>query len=416
MSFLRGFSMAIFLILLAACGGGGGGSSSSFSSAPANTLSGQVLAPSGALVLLQDRNIGDELLDIFLPAVLADFTGVLAVTDATVELVRLNLTGSVDSVIATTTSNGSGAYSFNLTSLGVSPGTTLAVRVASGFLRAFVTGTDIDITVESETVFRRVVAEVGGINQLTNYTVGEIDALVSGLRRVTSGTVSGGGNINDAVMDATQDLSVNNTDLNNFANSAATAGEEISGPGDNNYIVNGVVTFNGSVSVGGGASTAYTNQITTNNAAAVQGIATQELASNNFLGEGGFSLRLANTLTGIVDYTDVVSGESTEPTPILFFPFVANESTTLFNTLDIDGESFQVTYQSFTEGLLTVPAGTFNNVVRVRISAMSNSTVNNTIVDYYFAANRGLVRQDISASVSGIPLTASEEAASGIAP
>ncbi len=415
MSFLRGFSMAIFLILLAACGGGGGGSSS-FSSAPANTLSGQVLAPSGALVLLQDRNIGDELLDIFLPAVLADFTGVLAVTDATVELVRLNLTGSVDSVIATTTSNGSGAYSFNLTSLGVSPGTTLAVRVASGFLRAFVTGTDIDITVESETVFRRVVAEVGGINQLTNYTVGEIDALVSGLRRVTSGAVSGGGNINDAVMDAMQDLSVNNTDLNNFANSAATAGEEISGPGDNNYIVNGVVTFNGSVSVGGGASTAYTNQITTTNAAAVQGVATQELASNNFLGDGSFSLRLANTLTGIVDYTDVVSGESTEPTPILFFPFVANESTILFNALDIDGESFQVTYQSVTEGSLTVPAGTFNNVVRVRISAMSNSTANNTIVEYYFAANRGLVRQDITASVGGIPLAASEEAASGIAP
>ncbi|NOX27417.1 MAG: hypothetical protein GXP21_04395, partial [Gammaproteobacteria bacterium] len=109
MSFLRGFSMAMFLVLLVACGGGGGGGGS-FSSAPANTLSGQVLAPSGALVLLQDRNIGDELLDIFLPAVLADFTGVSAVTNATVELVRLNLTGSVDSVIATTTSNGSGVY------------------------------------------------------------------------------------------------------------------------------------------------------------------------------------------------------------------------------------------------------------------------------------------------------------------
>jgi len=288
--------------------------------------------------------------------------------------------------------------------------------VGSGFLRAFVTGTDIDITVESETVFLRVVEEVGGINQLTNYTVDEIDALVSGLRRVTSGPVSGGGNINDAVMDATQDLSVNNTDLNNFANSAATAGEETSGPGDNNYIVNGVVTFNGSVSVGGGAPTVYTNQITTTNAAAVQGIATQELASNNFLSDGSFSLRLANTLTGIVDYTDVVSGESTEPTPILFFPFVENESTTLFNALDIDGESFQVTYQSFTEGAFTVPAGTFNNVVRVRISAISNTTTNNIIVDYYFAANRGLVRQDFSASVSGIPLTASEEAVSGIAP
>ncbi len=413
MYFSRFVTGIVISSALLACGGGGGGGGQQIGGNNDTMLSGQVLAPNGALASLENKNIGDKFLNAILPSVLADFSGVSPVANTTVELVRLNLTGSIDGVpLATTTSNASGGYSFNLTDLGVAPGTTLAVRVGSGFLRAFVTGTDVDITVESETVFQRVVAEVGGTNELTNYTPAEIEALVTGLRRVTSGSISGGGNIADAVTDATQDLSVNNTDLNDFASSAASVGEETRGPGDNNYIVNGVITYNGSRSNNGNPATAYTNVITVSNAQVVQGNQTQQLAANNLFDNGSFSFFFANTLTGILDFTDVVNDESDEPTTIVFFPYLENESVVLFNSLNIDGENFRVTYESFFVDSLNVPANNFNDVITVRIDARSLTSTNQTTVDFFFAPNVGLIRQDAFILIDGNAINASEEASS----
>jgi len=417
MLFSRVAIMIAFLFSLVACGGGssslvGGGSSGG------EMLSGQVIVPNGMVATLDKPSIGGKMLDFVLPTAVANVIGVAPAPAGTVvELVRLNATGSVDSIIASTTTDGSGGYGFNLADLGVSPDITLAVQLTGGFLTAIVTGTNIDITLESQVIFQRIVTEVGASAQLANYTIEEVNALVSGLVRVTRGsgnTVSGLG-IDQDLMDVNIELT-GNADLNNFVNAAAGPGQEMRGPGDNNYLVNGVIGFDGSISVDGGVAQSYVNQVTTSDAPDVQGVATQQLVANNFLNNGSFSFRLANTLTGIVDYTDVVSGESDEPTPILFFPYLENESTILFDALNIDGEDFRVIYQSFEVQFLTVPAGMFSDVVQVRISTTSTSTTNELIIDFYFAANSGLIRKDISAVVDGSTFDAVEEASSGVVP
>ncbi len=106
----------------------------------------------------------------------AAVTGLVPVSGATVELVRLDSQGNVASVIATTTSAGNGSYSFNNTP---APDSTLAVRVTgqSNTMRAIVTGVEIDVSPASEAVVDSIIDTLSGSVTLANFAVEEVSVL-----------------------------------------------------------------------------------------------------------------------------------------------------------------------------------------------------------------------------------------------
>ncbi|MCC6207032.1 MAG: tandem-95 repeat protein [Gammaproteobacteria bacterium] len=106
----------------------------------------------------------------------AAVTGLVPVSGATVQLVRLDDQGNVASVIATTTSAANGSYSFNDTP---APDSTLAVRVTgqSNTMRAIVTGSEIDVSPASEAVVDSIVDSLSGGVTLENFAVEEVSVL-----------------------------------------------------------------------------------------------------------------------------------------------------------------------------------------------------------------------------------------------
>ncbi|MBK9131666.1 MAG: tandem-95 repeat protein [Gammaproteobacteria bacterium] len=106
----------------------------------------------------------------------AAVTGLVPVSGATVELVRLDSQGNVTSVIATTTSAGNGSYSFSDTP---APDSTLAVRVTgqSNTMRAIVTGVEIDVSPASEAVVDSIIDTLSGSVTLANFAVEEVSVL-----------------------------------------------------------------------------------------------------------------------------------------------------------------------------------------------------------------------------------------------
>ncbi|MCC6302830.1 MAG: tandem-95 repeat protein [Gammaproteobacteria bacterium] len=108
----------------------------------------------------------------------AAVTGLVPVSGATVQLVRLDGQGNMVSVIATTTSAANGSYSFNDTPV---PDSTLAVRVTgqSGTMRAIVTGAEINLSPASEAVVDSIVQSLGGGVTLSNFAVEEVSVLAS---------------------------------------------------------------------------------------------------------------------------------------------------------------------------------------------------------------------------------------------
>ena len=136
---------------------------------PTATVSGIVRIPSSVSAALQR----------VLPVFAADIGGLTpAGAGVTVQLVRLNNQGAVTSVLATTTTDSSGAYSFSGANI-PAPDSTLAVRVVNGpatNMRALVSGNQVDISPASETVFRKVIESGLGVN-LSNLTTQEVAAL-----------------------------------------------------------------------------------------------------------------------------------------------------------------------------------------------------------------------------------------------
>ena len=106
----------------------------------------------------------------------AAVTGLVPVSGATVQLVRLDNQGNVVSVLASTTSAANGSYTFNDTP---APDSTLAVRVTgqSATMRAIVTGSVVNISPASEAVVDAIVDALGGGVTLGNFAVEEIFSL-----------------------------------------------------------------------------------------------------------------------------------------------------------------------------------------------------------------------------------------------
>ena len=424
--FSRVVLISTFVLSLVACGGGGGGGDRSIAATPSSTLSGQVLVPNGMLASLETPSIGEEIIGFVLPSAMADLIGVSAAPNGTtVQLVRLNNTGGVDTVLAMTTINSSGRFTFNLSNLsGATPDITLAVQLADGLLaggqqlRSFVTSNVVDITLESEVIFQRVQTEVMGAPALTDFSITEVESLVSGLRRVTTASaINTSGTINSDV-DVNNTILTNNTDLINFFNAAA-AGVVTVAPGNNNYmpVTQSVVyTYQGTDSVAGG----YTNTTTIGAAEIIQGVTTTRFISTNIFNsdvilatDDTFTEFIANTLTGVFDFTDVQSGDSNEPLMRIPFPYIGNDEVIVLDESDVfDGEAFRITLTSRTiVNTMAVNGGalSFLNVIHTTLTLDAISSTNESVFDFFFAPGVGIIRRDFSITDSGVTRTFSEE-------
>src|SRR5262249_5005432 len=112
------------------------------------------------------------------PSANASVSGLSPVADGTtVQLIRVNAIATSFTVLSTTTTAG-GRYIFNLTNLGLGLSQDLVVRVANGTvqMRAFVTGSNIDIDPASEAAVQSVLEHILGTPGATinNYTVQEL--------------------------------------------------------------------------------------------------------------------------------------------------------------------------------------------------------------------------------------------------
>jgi hypothetical protein len=157
------FAAAVVTALLTACGGGDDGGSFS----AGNTISGTLRVTTGTRLVVRLMN----------PSLAADIGGLTpAGSGVTVQLVRLDDQGQNPTVLATTTTDASGAYSFTGGSI-PAPASNLAVQVVgqSSDMQALVTGSTVDISPASEAVFEEVTAN-SNVN-LTNFTLEELAAL-----------------------------------------------------------------------------------------------------------------------------------------------------------------------------------------------------------------------------------------------
>ncbi|HHH36780.1 MAG TPA: hypothetical protein ENK48_08160 [Gammaproteobacteria bacterium] len=171
-------SVAMCLLLLSAlllggCSKDGGGDKDT-------VISGIVLLPAQQVAANPRPDMLARLRGLFISDLRADVIGLAPVANTTVELVRLDSQGNVSAVLASTTSDASGNYSFTTTE---PPSSDLAVRLPGqpGTTRAIVTQTNTDITPVTEAVVRSIVDEItasAGSVVLGNYTVEEVAALV----------------------------------------------------------------------------------------------------------------------------------------------------------------------------------------------------------------------------------------------
>ncbi len=173
---------ALLVLLLAACGGGS--DSGTAATAPAQTITGTVLAaPADSNQFARNASSDDPLTLLAgwfrqitaTPVAQAAVSGLVPVAGASVELVRLDNTGAVVSVVAgPVIADAAGAYTFASTP---APDATLAVRVVgqTSTMRAIVTGSQVDVTPVSEVVTQTVAAT----SALTNFAPREVAALNS---------------------------------------------------------------------------------------------------------------------------------------------------------------------------------------------------------------------------------------------
>ncbi len=143
-----------------------------------STIRGTVLLPAQQVAQVSRTGLLARLRGLFISDLQADVVGLAPVANATVELVRLDNQGNVIAVIATTTSDASGNYSFTTNE---PPSSDLAVRLPNepAPTRAIVTQTNIDITPVSEAVVRSIIDEILNTGTvLGNYAVSEVKALV----------------------------------------------------------------------------------------------------------------------------------------------------------------------------------------------------------------------------------------------
>lgn len=145
------------------------------------TYSGSVSAPGGAIAQFKDKTFGSRLFAaVFGSELQAAITGMTGVADAAVELIQIDDVGAqVGDIIASTTTDSSGAYSLTTTA---SPSNDLVLRVSSSSatVRAFASSSSIDISPVSEYLVQKVLTTVASSSSisLANFNTTELGLLM----------------------------------------------------------------------------------------------------------------------------------------------------------------------------------------------------------------------------------------------
>ena len=418
-----------FTLTLAACGGDDGESPPPPPTAPI-TVSGLVQAPAGQVALFTKPSLWDRTVALLSPEAVAALTGLSSVPDGTpVQLVRIDDAGNVAAPLASTTVTG-GRYSFNLTSLGLSPSSNLLVRVINSGtgaqMRAFVTGPIVDLDPISETTVRlvleRIVLTPG--TTLNLFTVTELRDIAGAVNQLAIvKQLTAGLNI-DSTVSAIKTVVSSETELTGFIVAAAGPGETTEGPGDiGNYfpLTQGTTwQFQGTHSESGQPPTQFSNTIKVNGTKAVGSVTTIILAANNPLNSGvAEEVYYLKDSRGIWNYGNNDPSDTLSPNFIpyreLLFPLnlgvtseVVNKKRVNFGQdLDSDGKNEtadvlgQVTVEAFEN--VTVPKGTFANAAKVvhttTITVFSSAGLGSVKVigtqTVWFAAGLGPVKRTI---------------------
>jgi hypothetical protein len=446
LSIVVGFSS----LLLLSCGGGGGGGGGGGAppAAQTTTVSGSVQAPGGQVAFNQPQGLLQQFAQFISPSAYASVSGISPVPDGTtVQLIRLNATGTSFTVLASTMTSG-GRYMFNLTSLGLQPSSDLAVRVANGVvqMRAFVTGMEADIGPTSETAAQLVLEQIFGtpgatINQFTTQELaditGSIDTL-STLKQLTAGL-----NIQTTITSIRNAVAAE-PGLMAFITAAAAVGQTAVGPGDiGNYVPltqGNFWRYQGTKSDTGQQTLNYENTVTVNGTKVIGTVTTTVLTESNPDGavdaqeEYLFKDSLGLNEYGNNDTTDTLTPRLV-PFPLLHFPLAPGSSFTQLNKSGVDygqdrdgdgrNESVAINSQVSVIGMenVTVPVGSFTNVMKVQTvititltysSDGSKATATETDTQW-LASGVGPVRNTTVTQGQGITETITEELASYVA-
>jgi len=422
----------IVAIMIAACGsgggGGGGGGGSSAGGLSVSTdfvVSGTVSAPGGTVAFIPQKNLFAKLADVLISPAYAAISGLTSVPDgAQVDLVRIDNSGTVISVLATTKTAG-GSYSFNLTKLGLNTASDLAAQVLDSSnvpkMRAFVATGTVNIDPVSETTVR-LVLEKSALSSLNNFTVQEladIGAAVN-LLAITKPLVAGLDI--DSTVTAFKNAIAADANITSFIISASAAGQTSQGLGDiGNYFPfdQGNTWVYQGTEESGGISTPYTNTLQVTGTKPVNTITTTIFHETNSGNTGASEDYLAKDSQAISNYgnndtTDFLTSQ-VAPYREYRFPLGLNGAFEAINKSrlsmpdvypygDGDGnpETASVNVTVAVTGFETVivPAGTYENAAKIvsniAISIIysrngSTQTVLETVTEWY-APGAGLVK------------------------
>ena len=430
-------------LLLLSCGGGGGGDAGGGAppAAQTTTVSGSVQAPGGQVAFNQPQGLLQQFAQFISPSAYASVSGLSPVPDGTtVQLVRLNATGTSFTVLASTTTSG-GRYTFNLTNLGIQPSNDLVVRVANGAveMRAFVTSSNVDLDPLSETAVRLVLQQLGGITgaTLTNFTVQELADITGSIDVLaTAKQLAAGTNIENTVT-TIQNAVAANAGLMAFIVAAGGTGQTTQGPGDvGNHISftqGNQLQFQGTETQTGTSTVSFENSVKITGTKVIAGVTTTIFSESNPDNSGTATdeYRVKDT-TGISnrgnnDVTDFLTPQLVPFTELrfplqpgtAFQPF--NKQGLNFGDADKDGKNdtaainAQVKVVGFEN--VTVTAGTFPNTVRVETTvnlavtlSSDKSTISVTETQTrWFASGVGPVKQTSVTQSQGITDTIVEE-------
>jgi len=442
----KNISISVLLIssclLLLSCGGGGGGGGGAPPAAQATTVSGSVQAPGGQVVFNHPQWILQQFADSIFSSAYALVTGLSPVPDGTsVQLIRLNATGTSFTVLASTMTSG-GRYSFNLTSLGLQPSSDLAVRVANGAvqMRAFVTGMDADIGPASETAAQLVSEQILGtpgatINQFTIQELADITGSIDNLSSVKQ--LTAGLDIQTTITSIRNAVAAE-PGLIAFITAAAAVGQTAVGPGDiGNYVPltqGNFWRYQGTKSDTGRQTLNYQNTVTVNGTKVIGTVTTIVLTESN--PDGAVDAQeeyLFKDSLGINEYGNNDTSDTLTPRLVPFrllhFPLATGSSFPQLNKSGVDygqdrdgdgrNEAVAINSQVSVIGLenVTVPVGSFTNVMKVQTvstitltfsSDGSKATVTETDTQW-LAPGVGPVRNTTVAQGQGITETITEE-------
>ena len=388
---IRSLVATVSMFALAACSGGDGGDggASTSSSSPTAQVSGAVLIPGGQ-VAFTPPSLWERIAGIASSDAVAALSGLSVAADGTeVRLARIDERGNIAATLASTAVS-KGRYSFDLASLGVSPSSNLVVRVANSGtgaqMRAFVTGSTVDLDPVSEAAVRLALDQIKLVPGMTlnQFTIRELADLTGGVGQLAAlKQLTAGLNIETTVT-AIKTAAANEAGLQTFLIAAAGPGETPEGPGDiGNFFPltqSSTWEFQGAHSVGGALPTNFSNTMAVKGPIQLPGVNATVVSESNSSASGPEDVYYVKDSRGIMNHG------TNRPDPLtsnlvpyreIVFPLNPGETRQLITRTgvtyaqDLDGDGrletanviSEFTVEKFED--VTVPLGSFTNTAKV---------------------------------------------------